>query len=173
MGNIPAKYSDKDEVTNADYGWKPDFERRYPDHDSIDDASENQVTAIARFRRMHDWVVSTKNYDFTDTTVLRVDLVYDEDGNPVWETDENKEVIKDENGNPVQKTKDITIIDIYREEFLEHFNLHYMLIYYVWTFFFLMVDQRAKNMFLTYWKEEDKWSAWFYDNDKLNYNLSL
>ena len=114
---------------------------------------------------MHDWVVSTKNYDFTDKTVLRVDLVYDEEGNPVWETDENKEVITDENGDPVQKTKDITIIDIYREEFLEHFNLHYMLIYYVWTFFFLMVDQRAKNMFLTYWKDEDKWSAWFYDND--------
>ena len=55
-----------------------------------------------------------------------------------------------------------------------------ILIYYVWTFFFLMVDQRAKNMFMTYWapiydpKTEKtkygKWEPWLYDNDR---HLSL
>ena len=53
----------------------------------------------------------------------------------------------------------------YRAEFEERFNLHYTLIYYVWTFFFLMVDQRAKNMFLTYWASEGRWMPYLYDND--------
>lgn len=66
----------------------------------------NQLRAgtIARFKRMHDWVVSTKD-------------------------DPEK----------------------FEREFNLHFNLHYCSIYYVYTFFALMTDQRAKNMFLTYW----------------------
>ena len=38
---------------------------------------------------------------------------------------------------------------------------------------FLMIDSRAKNMFLTYWGKKDengneigKWEPWFYDNDE-------
>lgn len=80
---------------------------------------------IARFKEVHDWVVSTKD---------------------------NK--------------------DKFRKEFENHFNLHFSLIYYIFTFFALMVDQRAKNMFLTYWNPEGtegggRWYPYFYDNDTI------
>ena len=42
-------------------------------------------------------------------------------------------------------------VDRFRNEFRQHFDLEYSLVYYVYTFFALMTDQRAKNMFLTYW----------------------
>lgn len=53
----------------------------------------------------------------------------------------------------------------FKDEFEQYFDLHYALIYYVYTFVALMVDQRAKNMFLTYWGATDKWYPYFYDND--------
>lgn len=69
-------------------------------------AELNQLrqTAIARFKRMHDWVASTKGD-----------------------------------------------VDKFKDEFTKYFNLEYALIYYIYTFVGLMTDQRAKNMFLTYW----------------------
>lgn len=118
-GNIPDEYNMLDENGN-EIGWVNDFERRYPDNDD-----EMNDETISRFRIMHDWVVSTKDYDLSDSDILSQ----------------------------------------YRQEFEERFNLHKSLIYYVWTFFMLMVDQRAKNMFLTYWGETGKWEPWFYDND--------
>lgn len=63
----------------------------------------------------------------------------------------------------VVSTKDD--IEKFRDEFEDYFDLHYSLIYYVYTFFALMVDQRAKNLFLTYWGSTGKWQPWFYDND--------
>ena len=62
-------------------------------------------------------------------------------------------------------------IDKFRNEFEDYFDLHYTLIYYVYTSVMLMVDQRAKNMFLTYWAETGKWQPWFYDNDKQTMSL--
>lgn len=124
LGNIPEAYEMKDENDN-EVGWVNDFERRYPDHDGIKEGDEDPEVAIARFRAMHDWVVSTKDYDLSDPETL---------------------------------TR-------FRTEFEERFNLHKTLVYYVFTFFMLMVDQRAKNMFLTYWGETGKWEPWFYDND--------
>ena len=56
-------------------------------------------------------------------------------------------------------------INKFKAEFENYFNLHYTLIYYVYTFFALMVDQRAKNLFLTYWDKTGKWYPYFYDND--------
>lgn len=56
-------------------------------------------------------------------------------------------------------------VDKFKAEFEQHFDLHYCLIYYVYTFVALMVDQRAKNMFLTYWADTGKWQPWLYDND--------
>ncbi len=56
----------------------------------------------------------------------------------------------------------------FKEEFENYFDLHYTLIYYVYTFFALMVDQRAKNMFLTYWGKTDKWYPYFYDKKLLS-----
>lgn len=61
----------------------------------------------------------------------------------------------------VVSTKDN--IQKFKDEFENYFNLHYCLVYYTYTFFALMVDQRAKNMFLTYWN--GKWYPYFYDND--------
>lgn len=95
-------------LSNIPSNWSEDFEARYPDKN----------TNIANFKRMHDWVVSTKD-----------DL------------------------------------DKFEAEFEDWFDLHYSLIYYVYTFVALMVDQRAKNMFMTYWEETGKWQPWFYDND--------
>lgn len=53
----------------------------------------------------------------------------------------------------------------FKSEFEDHFNLHYTLLYYVYTFLMLMVDQRAKNMMFTYWDETQQWYPYFYDND--------
>ena len=53
----------------------------------------------------------------------------------------------------------------FKNEFESHFDLHYTLIYYVYSSVMLMVDQRAKNMFLTYWAKTGKWQPWFYDSD--------
>lgn len=63
----------------------------------------------------------------------------------------------------VVSTKDN--VDKFKAEFENYFDLHFALIYYVYTSVMLMVDQRAKNMFLTYWGATGKWQPWFYDND--------
>ena len=65
--------------------------------------------------------------------------------------------------NWVVSTKDN--LEKFKMEFENYFDMHFSLIYYVYTFFALMVDQRAKNMFLTYWGETDKFYPYFYDND--------
>lgn len=52
----------------------------------------------------------------------------------------------------------------FKNEFSQHFNLQMCLTYYVYTSLMLMVDQRAKNMFLTTW-DGIHWEPWFYDND--------
>lgn len=65
----------------------------------------------------------------------------------------------------VVSTKDD--IDKFVNEFEDHFNLHYMLIYYIATSILLAADQRAKNLFLTYWADTGKWEPWFYDNDTI------
>lgn len=115
--------------------WVDDFEARYPE----------ETTEIGRFREMHNWVVSTRR----DTAT----------GNVLAEpyTDAN-------GGVHTHDTAEYRLAK-FKMEFENYFNMHFMLVYYVYTFFALMVDQRAKNMFLTYWGEEDRWSAWFYDND--------
>ncbi len=53
----------------------------------------------------------------------------------------------------------------FRAGFEQRFSLHYTLIYYVYTFLMLMVDQRAKNLFMTYWGKTGKWYPYLYDND--------
>lgn len=103
--------------TAADFDRLEELEELYADanatpptavitEEELAELAELRNSMIARFKKMHDWVVSTKG--------------------------------------DVQK---------FKSEFTKYFNLHYALIYYVYTFFALMVDQRAKNMFLTYWPE--------------------
>lgn len=121
--------------------WADDFEARYPE----------DYTSIGRFKLMHDWVVSTRRD--TATGEALEETFVDSDGNEYTTDTAEYRLAK------------------FKMEFEDHFDMHYSLIYYVYTFFALMVDQRAKNMFLTYWGSTGKWQPWFYDNDKQTMSL--
>lgn len=114
--------------------WSNDFEARYPD--GCED--------ISRFKTMHDWVVSTYQDGATGSDL------------PAGYTDADGTV----------HTKDNAAYRLakFKKEFTEHFDKDFCLLYYVYTFVMLMVDQRAKNMFLTTW-DGTHWEPWLYDND--------
>ena len=57
-----------------------------------------------------------------------------------------------------------TGIETFKEECEEHFNLEYLLKYYIMSEFFGMVDSRAKNMFLNLYTD-GLWYPVFYDLD--------
>ena len=115
--------------------WSENFEARYPE----------DYTDISRFRITHDWVVSTRQDTATGETLS--ESYTDIDGN--IHTVDNAEYR----------------LAKFKTEFENYFDLHYSLIYYVYTFIALMVDQRAKNLFLTYWGNTGKFYPYFYDND--------
>lgn len=116
--------------------WGDDFEFRYPD------GHED----ISAFRVMHDWVVSTYQ---VDATGAELESAYtDVDG-----------------GVHTHDTAEYRLAK-FKKEFEEHFDMEYALVYYVYTFFALMVDQRAKNLFLTSW-DKKHWMCYFYDNDTI------
>lgn len=115
--------------------WDEDFEARYPDG----------YGNISRLKALHDWILSTKQGSATGGALSG--QYEDVDGN-----------IHTHDTAAYRLAK-------FKTEFADHFNMHYSLIYYVYTFFALMVDQRAKNMFLTYWGNTGKWYPYFYDND--------
>lgn len=54
-----------------------------------------------------------------------------------------------------------------KRQFRKHFDLNSLIAYYLITELFATVYQRAKNMFLTFYKEDSscKWLFIFYDND--------
>ena len=154
--------------------WEDDFEPRYvpesANYDRIEEllevkelAANNKATmtdlqreelatlqasCIANFKQMHDWVLSTATFDTIPDP-----------------NNENKTIRV-----PVSEEEARARLDKFKREFTQHFNMHYCCIYYVFTLFALMTDQRAKNMFLTRWKEEDgvyRWYPYFYDNDTI------
>lgn len=115
--------------------WADDtFEFRYPD--GYED--------ISAFKTMHDWVVST------------------------WQDGATGDALVEEYAgvDGTVYTNDTTAYRLakFKKEFADHFDIDFMLIYYLYTFVILMVDQRAKNMFLTTW-DKQHWQAWLYDND--------
>lgn len=57
-----------------------------------------------------------------------------------------------------------TGIEIFKEECADHFNVDFLLTYYILSEFFGMVDSRAKNMFLNLYTD-GKWYPVFYDLD--------
>lgn len=120
------------------------FTGNIPDEYSMTDENNNEVGWVNDFERRYP----DNDDEMNEDAIARFRLVHD------WVVESNKYNLSDEND-----------LNTYRTEFEERFNLHKCLIYYVWTFFMLMVDQRAKNMFLTYWGETGKWEPWFYDND--------
>ena len=114
--------------------WSDDFEFRYPDGHSD----------ISAFKEMHDWVVSTYQVDATGNELESTYIGVDGD-------------------QYTHDTKEYRLAK-FKKEFEEHFDMEYALVYYVYTFFALMVDQRAKNLFLTSW-DKKHWLCYFYDND--------
>ena len=141
-----------------DYG--ESFEARYhPQLVDLEDAEEDGDTEtvallksemIQRFKQMHNWVVSTRTEDATGNQLETPYIV----GRYTYTHD----------------TAEYRLAK-FKNEFENYFNMHYSAIYYVYTFFALMTDQRAKNMFLTYWKTNEhddstgRWYPYFYDND--------
>lgn len=160
--------------------WPEDYtkywEARYhPDLEELEDADEKgdsakvaqlQESMIQRFKEMYNWVHSTArgtytNKDTGETTTFAT----------------GAELSEPYIYNSVTYTHDTDEYRLakFKNEFENYFNLHYSLVYYVYTFFALMVDQRAKNLFLTYWHDDaynkdtennpGKWYPYFYDND--------
>ena len=111
-----------------------DFEARYPD------GSKD----IESFKTMHNWVVSTWQDGATGDNL-------------------ESEYIADDGTVYTMDTAEYRLAK-FKKEFTEHFDLDFMLVYYVFTLVMLMVDQRAKNMFLTTW-DGTHWQPWLYDND--------
>ena len=98
---------------------------------------------ISKFKVMHDWVVSTWQ-DGATGTALASSVTY--------------------NGKTYTNDTAEYRLAKFGAEFDDHFNLDFCLMYYVYTFVMLMVDQRAKNMFLTTW-DGVHFLPYLYDND--------
>lgn len=114
--------------------WGDDFEARYPD--GCED--------ISTFKKMHDWVVSTYQDGATGNSLSSTYTGID--------------------GQTYTKDTAQYRLAKFKKEFTEYFDFDFALLYYVYTFVMLMVDQRAKNMFLTSW-DKIHWQPWFYDQD--------
>ena len=125
---------DAEGITDDD--WKEWFDDRYlyKDGDMED------------FKRMYRWVYSTCQDNATGE-MLDIEGGYvDVDGVP-----------------HTHDTKEYRLAK-FKTEFEDHFDMDFSLVYYIYTFFMLMCDQRAKNQFLTSWDGEI-WAPWLYDND--------
>lgn len=127
--------------------WKDDFEPRYLAPFIINQGTENELEiSFDRIEELQDKGTLT-NKEKAELAIQRQEAIKRFKTMHDW----------------VVSTKGD--IDKFKNEFEQYFDLHFSLIYYVYTFVALMVDQRAKNMFLTYWGETGKWQPWFYDND--------
>lgn len=116
---------------------------------------------FTRFEKMYKWVHSTARGTYN--------------GKPQASGDTLEPPYIDLQGNQYDCDNDAYRLAKFRDEFEQYFDMHYAAVYYVYTFFALMVDQRAKNLFLTYWRNNaygpnddtnpGKWYPYFYDND--------
>lgn len=95
------------------------------------------------FKEMYRWVYSTCQDNATGEA-LSESYVYDD----VTYTHDTKEYR----------------LAKFKKEFTDHFDMSFSLVYYLYTFVMLMVDQRAKNQFLTSF-DGKIWYPWLYDND--------
>ena len=114
-------------------------------------------SCIANFRKVHNWVLSTATYTLKDGARI-----------PITPTPLSKAVTYGD--TTYTEDNEEYRLAKFKYEFENYFNMHYCSIYYVFTFFALMTDQRAKNMFLTRWKDDDgeyRWYPYFYDNDTI------
>lgn len=118
--------------------WRQAFETRFPDDDDSLTKTEDPYTdaqiadRLAGLRQMVHWISSNVNW-----------------------VDSNKEAVT---FNNTPNSDDIAravvmgtqpAAEAFKREFKQYFNIDLMTFFYVYTEFFLMVDNRAKNMFLT------------------------
>ena len=118
-----------------------------------------QAACIKNFKEMHDWVLSTATY----TLVNGVKVAITPKPLDKSVTYAGTEYTIDDKDYRLAK---------FKAEFKKYFNMHYSSIYYVFTFFALMTDQRAKNMFLTRWakpvaKNSSTGTWWIGEEDSL------
>lgn len=172
---------DNFDTNDADNYFFAAFEPRFhPDWDEYDDLSENRSTVEdenrfvelqgsipTKFKEMYSWVISTDPNRAPGTqfgnpvTFDGIDYI---NNNGVSESGRTATYSSDTKGYRYAK---------FKAELEKHFNKSSLLLYYVYTFYALMVDQRAKNMFLTFWPDNPadpecatgKWYPYFYDND--------
>lgn len=119
--------------------WQDDFEPRYPDLDEMYDDT-------TRLKRVCSWLVSTNRAAATNE-----DLPEDK-----WLQDyELTEEVTNEYGGTIKQfithkkdTERYRLVK-FKKEFKDYFFEDPVIFYYVFTEVFLMVDNRAKNMFLT------------------------
>lgn len=149
--------------------WEPRYHKNldelenYLDAKDYDgaDAYARETGMFDRFKKMYEWIRSTARDAATG------DALVNDYGDQITYYDHQRSAY-------THDTSEYRLAK-FRSEFENHFNLEYSLIYYVYTFFALMVDQRAKNMFLTYWRDNaygpndetnpGHWYPYFYDND--------
>ena len=125
---------DAEGITDDD--WKEWFDDRYLyEGGNMDD-----------FKRMYRWVYSTCQDNATGEELDIEGGYVDVDG--ITHTHDTREYR----------------LAKFKTEFEDHFDMDFSLVYYIYTFFMLMCDQRAKNQFLTSWDGEI-WAPWLYDND--------
>lgn len=123
--------------------WKSDFEARYPDLD-------DPYSDYTQLKRLTDWIVSTRQ-DLATNNLLT---------DP--ETGEN--IIKTYNDISYDKDTAEYRLAKFKNEFDNYLIKDPVIFYYIFTEVFLMIDSRAKNMFLTTFDGEH-WFPIPYDFD--------
>ena len=124
--------------------WTDAFEFRFPDLD-------DPYSDYTRFKRMTDWVYSTWIGGATNEK-LEEDIEY-----PKWDNPKEETVLYTHDTEDYRLSK-------FRAEFDQYFVKDAMTFYYLFTEVFLLVDNRAKNMFLTTF-DGDHWFPIPYDMD--------
>lgn len=119
--------------------WKDDFEPRFPDLDEMYDD-------ITQLKRVCEWLVSTDRSAATNADLPEEQWL--EDYELINETMDELGV---STKAPVVHTTDSERYRLvkFRKEFNDYLIKDPIIFYYIFTEVFLMVDSRAKNMFLT------------------------
>lgn len=123
---------------SADYsgsGWKDDFEARYPE-DNVD---------TTRLQALAQWLVTTDTDQATGSALPQA-VTFD---------------------GQVEFTHDTAEYRLakFSAELADHFVEDAVIFYYLFTEIMLSIDQREKNAFPTYLKDQDRWIVLFYDAD--------
>lgn len=130
--------ADADSGTNVP-AWSKSFERRYPEQD--EDLAANDITSLTRLVK---WVYSTYT---AAATGGELETTYEGLDGTIYTAD----------------TAEYRLAK-FKKEFEDYFILDAAAFYYVYTEVFLLMDSRAKNMFLTTF-DGKTWIPYPYDFD--------